>query len=410
MTQASITASPRLFDIIIVGGGPVGMTAAYMLAEKGFKVALIDRLNYSTVLEAAYDGRTFAYAYGSKLILDELGLWDSLAPHAVAIQDIIVCSEKSNERLHYRAEDIADHPMGFNIETRHYRKILFAALSKHPNFTLFAPATLTKLTFSPAKVDCLLQDSKGEAIALQAPLCIAADGKNSTIRTQLNIQEKQIPYHQKALVFVIEHQHPHHQCAYEYFLPSGPLAILPMEGQKSGVIWSLNQDRADHYYALDDTMLAHELENHFAARLGKIKSTGQRWLFPLEVIVVKNYVAPRCVLIGDAAHNIHPVAGQGFNLGLRDAYFLSQHLEKAQGLGLDIGSLAMLQNYEKSRRLDVLSMSGMCHGLIRLFSNQNRTLGYLRGAGLKMMNRLSPVKKQLTKHAMGLAALRRKQP
>jgi Ubiquinone biosynthesis hydroxylase, UbiH/UbiF/VisC/COQ6 family len=408
MTQVPIGRCAKTFDIIIVGGGPVGMTAAYMMAEQGFQVALVDRLDYSDVLAATYDGRTFAYAYGSKLILEELGLWNSLAPHAVAIQDIIVTGENPDDSLHYQAEEVADHPMGFNIETRHYRKTLFAALSTHPNFSLFAPATLTELTFSPTKVECLVQDSQGQPLALQAPLCIAADGKNSAIRAQLKIQDKQIAYQQKALVFVIEHQHPHHHCAHEYFLPSGPLAILPMAGHKSGVIWSLTQDRADHYYALSEPMLAQELANHFAPILGKITITGQRWLFPLEVIVVKNYVAPRCVLVGDAAHNIHPVAGQGFNLGLRDAYFLSQHLAKAQHLGLDIGSLALLQNYEKSRRLDVLSMTGMCHGLIRLFSNDNRTLSYLRGAGLKMVNRLSPLKKQLTRHAMGLAALRRK--
>lgn len=387
------------FDIIIIGGGPVGMTAALFMCQRGFHTALIDRLDYGTVLNADYDGRTFAYAYGSKLILEAADLWKDLAANAQPIQDIFVTAEGPGEGLHYGASDVADHPMGFNIETRHYRSVVFKALQNHKNFHLFAPSEIESVDFHPSHVAVKLA---GNEQALTAPLSLAADGKNSSIRAQVGIKSRQKPYDQKALVLVMDHENSHNNCAYEHFLKTGPIAILPMQGNGSGLIWSLSTDRADHYYSLSNEDLAAEIGQHFSKILGQITLTDQRWLFPLDVTVVKNYVAPRLALIGDSAHAIHPVAGQGFNLGLRDVADLADHLSQARALGLDIGSLTLLKDYEKKRRIDVLTMTGMCDGLVRLFSNDNKTLGHIRRLGLDITNKLPAFKKVLTKRAMGL--------
>ncbi len=387
------------FDVLIIGGGPVGMMAALLMCQRGFKTALFDRLDYQDILNANYDGRTFAYAYGSKLILEKAGIWAALEKNAQDIQDIFVTSEGPGEGLHYASKEIADHPMGFNIETRHFRSVVYKALQNQKNFHLFAPCDIDEVTFHQSHVEVQL---KGEDQAFTAPLALAADGKNSFIRQQVGLKSKCLPYDQKALVFVIDHEKHHKNCAYEHFLKTGPVAILPMQGNRCGVIWSLNSDRADHYYALNNEDLGAELSLYFSEILGPLKIAGERWLFPLDVTIVKNYVAPRLVLIGDSAHAIHPVAGQGFNLGLRDVSDLSEHLSQAKGLGLDLGSLALLKDYEKKRRKDVLSMTGMCDGLVRLFSNDNKSLGHLRRMGLDLTNKLPALKKTLTRHAMGL--------
>ncbi|NCP61602.1 MAG: UbiH/UbiF/VisC/COQ6 family ubiquinone biosynthesis hydroxylase [Alphaproteobacteria bacterium] len=404
MSEQNKTESQNHFDILIIGGGPVGMTAALLMCQQGFKAALFDRLDYKDVLSANYDGRTFAYAYGSKLVLEKAGIWKDLESHAQEIQDIFVTSEGPGEGLHYAAAEIADHPMGFNIETRHFRATVYEALQKQENFHLFAPCDIDEITFHQSHVKVQIS---GKDSPFTAPLALAADGKNSFIREQVGLKSKTIPYNQKALVFVIDHEKSHNNCAYEHFLKTGPVALLPMKDEfcrrtRCGVIWSLHSDRADDYYALSNSDLETELSRHFSEILGPLSVNGRRWLFPLDVTVVKNYVAPRLVLIGDSAHAIHPVAGQGFNLGLRDVSTLATHLNKAKDLGLDLGSLTLLKDYEKKRRKDILSMTAMCDGLVRLFSNDNKSLGHLRRMGLDLTDKLPMLKKTLTRHAMGL--------
>ncbi len=252
-----MTAQKQHFDIIIIGGGPVGMTAALFLCQQGFKTALLDRLDYKDVLKETYDGRTFAYAYGSKLILEKAGIWSDLEPVAEPIQDIFVTSEGPGDGLHYGAQDIASqHPMGFNIETRHFRSTVYKALQSQDNFHLFAPCEIEEVTFETNHVDVVLKNQKAPLVA---PLALAADGKNSFVRQQVGIKSKQIPYDQKALVLVMDHEKPHQNCAYEHFLKTGPIAILPMKGNRSGLIWSLKTDRADYYHSLSDTDLATEI-------------------------------------------------------------------------------------------------------------------------------------------------------
>ena len=421
------------FDVIVFGGGPVGLLAAYMLTGKNFHVALIDRLDYEDVLTPDFDGRTFAYAHGSQKILDEIGLWDDLSPHATPIHDIYVTADYKEfcptKGLHYDASKIeffsefehaqnAEKPsenftsnkssMGYNIETRYFRKFIFSHLQKSSQFTLFAPKQLSNISFDSSK--SVIDLNSGES--LEAPLIIGCDGKNSFLREKAGIAAKKISYNQKALVGLIRHKKPHNNCAYEHFLPCGPLALLPMQDDTSknhpsgshrcGFIWSLSTDRADHFHSLSDQNLSPEIETYFKDIIGPISVYGNRWLFPLEATLVKSYVNPRLVLVGDAAHSIHPVAGQGFNLGIRDVYALTSHLSQQRDLGLDYGTITNLMPYQKSRRLDVLSMTSMCHGLVRLFSNESRSLDHMRKIGLSLTNGIPSLKTRLTKHAMGI--------
>lgn len=405
---------PQQFDVILVGGGPVGLLAAYMLTQKQFTVALVDRLDYQEVLHANFDGRTFTYAYGSKTILEEVGLWEGLAPHATKIKDIYITADHKafylGDGLHYEAGrikvegyDASQSAMGFNIETRHFRKHVFTNLQRSELFYCFAPETITEIQFGEVSNHVSL----ASGTVLKAPLIIGCDGKQSMLRSRVGITTKMLDYKQKAIVGLLNHKQPHHNIAYEHFLKSGPLAILPMQDDakgkhQSGFIWSLVSERADHYYNLDNTALSSELHTYFGNILGDISLFGNRWIFPLDATIVNRYVDHRFVLIGDAAHAIHPVAGQGFNLGIRDAYALTKHLVTMRSLGLDYGSLTGLKEYEASRRGDVLSMTSMCHGLVRLFSNESRSLDHLRKFGLRFTNAMPSVKDKLTKHAMGL--------
>lgn len=402
------------FDMIIVGGGPVGLLAAYMLTQQKFQVAVIDRLSYDDILDARFDGRTFAYAYGSKQILEDVGLWQDLAPKAVPIRDIYVTADHKDflpsSGLHYEAGrikvdgyDPGEAAMGYNLETRHFRATVYKKLLASPYFHLCAPTTMVEHHTDPSGVKATLDTGQ----ILTAPLVIGCDGKQSDLRQQAGIPVKTLDYDQKALVGLIHHEKSHNNTAYEHFLKSGPLAILPMQDDaddrhQSGFIWSLKRDRADYFYGLSDDALASELQSYFGDILGKTTPFGNRWLFPLDAKVVKSYCAERLILIGDAAHAIHPVAGQGFNLGIRDAYALTTHMVKQRQLGLDYGSTTGLEAYEKSRRADVLSMTSMCHGLVRLFSNDVRTLDHLRKMGLSLTNAIPSLKDKLTKKAMGI--------
>ena len=385
------------FDIVIVGGGPVGMTCALCLAKKGFSIALIDQISYKNILNANYDGRSFAYAYGSKLILEKYGLWNDLSSYAEPILDIFVSSVSNNQGIHYTYNDFS-HPLGYNIETRYFRRNVYQHLKQQKNVQVFDASSIESISKNNYDINIYLKDGRH----INSKLLVAADGKNSFIRKTFGIKHKEFSYHQKAITYVISHDKPHNNCAYEYFLKSGPVAVLPMTGNCSAIIWSLNNKKADVFFNINNKSLAIETYRNFGDILGNIKIVSTKSIFPLSVTVVKNYISERLVLIGDSAHSIHPVAGQGFNLGLRDIETLTNVLLKHKNLGSDLGSLTVLKEYEKSRRSDILSMTVMCDMLIRLFSNDYSLIRYLGQKGMQSINKFPVIKKVLNSQAMGL--------
>lgn len=394
-------SKPYDYDVIIVGAGPVGLCLAIALGEQGLSVCMVDHLKVSDVLKATYDGRTTAISFGSSLILEKWGVWSTLTQknQTQPINKIFVSTQDSTEALEYSSQDVDNNPMGYIIENINFRKALFERIAEFPNITIRESEKVTDL--SPSTFASTLNLESGQNIS--ASLVIAADGRHSFLRTISGFEPRIHDYKQTAYVCVIKHHYPHEDTAYEHFIPSGPMAFLPMAGgYKSSVVWTLPSDPETMESYQDDDAVVQGLETYFKPVLGSLELEGKVWKYPLDLVVNNTYYAPRFALIGDAAHAIHPVAGQGFNVGLRDTEVLAELIGQHHGVGLDIGSQTLLKEYQKRRKPDVLSMTAATDGLVRLFSNDIPGLKQLRALGLATTNKIKPLKKILTRHAMGL--------
>lgn len=390
------------FDVIVVGAGPVGLSASIALSQKGFQVAVIDKIDLVDVLKADFDGRTTALSYGTKCLMEDWGIWRLIENDCTPILSIATTANDGKGLMHYGPQESDNRPMGFIIENYKLRAALIReALEKH-HVRIFAPQEIEDHEKFPFGYGVTLEGGE----QLQAPLVIAADGKRSTLRGWVSLEPKELPYNQTALVFVVEHSKPHNGQAFEHFRSTGPLAFLPMGCNQSSVVWSLEKDLSKHMQSLCAKDFEEELNRAFGQGLGDLKLATQIWSYPLSAMVMGNYAQDRLLFLGDAAHTIHPVAGQGFNVGARDVACLSKHLYEAKSLGLDWGTASILKSYERDRKIDVHSMTGFTDLLVRFFSNHSKTTGYVGEKGLNLINRLSPLKKVLTRHAMGLSPLK----
>ncbi|MEM7225355.1 MAG: UbiH/UbiF/VisC/COQ6 family ubiquinone biosynthesis hydroxylase [Pseudomonadota bacterium] len=395
-------------DLLVVGGGMVGLTLGLTLAGAGVQVVVVDRQAPGDVQAAPFDGRSSAIARGSKQALDGAGLWDAMAAHAEPILDIRVSDGRigrpaSGLFLHYDTEELDGRPLGYIIENRQIRRALFGALAAQPTLTHLAPAVVSTLERDGAWASAVLADGR----TIRARLAVAADGRESTVRAWAGITATRWRYAQHGIVCTIGHAEPHHGVAHENFLPSGPFAVLPMtddeEGRhRSSIVWTERKDLVPVMMALDDEAFSNEMQRRFGDSLGALQVIGRRWSYPLAFLQASRMIAPRLALIGDAAHAIHPIAGQGLNLGLRDVAALAEVVVDALRLGLDPGQIDQLQRYERWRRLDSLSLAAATDGLNRLFSNDIGPVRLARDLGLAAVNRLPPVKRLFMRHAMGL--------
>lgn len=382
---------------MIVGGGPAGGTLSLLLAEAGMHVAVIDHLAPEEVLKDTFDGRTTALSAGSVEILKKAGVWEDLFPHAEPIKHIVVSQKGGRGHLAYGPEESGREAMGYIVENRLFRKALFDRFKSFKNIDFYAPAKVKSLRVDPGKVLLSLEDE-----IVSAPLCIGADGRHSFVREIMKTKVREIPYGQSAIVFNVKISKPHEGVAFEHFLPSGPLAFLPMSDHRCSVVWSMREDLCKALTALDDEAFSRELQHYFGDGLGDLKILTRRWIYPMSLRLAESLISPRLALVGDAAHVIHPVAGQGLNLGFRDVERLAELMIESRGLGLDLGSMTVLKTYQKDRHLDILSLSALTHSLVRLFSNHSMPLKHLRGIGMGIVNKIPPLKRLLTRHAMGL--------
>ncbi len=401
-------------QVCIMGAGPVGGTLACRLAAAGVSVALIDHAALPPMENPAFDGRAYAIAAGSRALLEDAGLWDVLDVAPNPIRDIRVSDGRvgrspSRLHLHFDHREAAEDPcpFGWMVEARSLRKALNARFPHQAGVHLFAPATASSVIREPTGVTIHLKDGS----SINGRLLVAAEGRNSALRQQAGIPVTHIPYEQTAIVCAIAHEHPHHDLALEHFLPAGPFAALPMGSSTdaepggtanlSAVVWTERSPMAASIMALDDNRFAREVGRRLGSHLGVIRAVGRRWSYPLSAMIVHRYTDTRLALAGDAAHGIHPIAGQGLNLGFRDAIALADLIIGAA----DPGDPAILSRYEMLRKSDNLLMFAMTDSLDRLFSTDSRLIRSARDVGIDMVNRMGPLKRVFMRRAMGLSAL-----
>lgn len=385
-------------DVMIVGGGLVGAALCVALAQAGLEVVVIDRVDQRGQLDAGFDGRASAIAQAPKRMLSHLGIWEHLA-EATPILDIRVADGASKLFLHYDHAEIGDAPLGYMVENRHMRSALFQALRPHPGVTYIAPAEITSVERAPEGARLTLSDGR----TFNAPLVIGADGRQSYLRGQTDIALTRWSYKQTAIVCTIAHEKPHNNVAHEHFLPSGPFAILPISGNRSSIVWTERAGLVPDIMELDDAGFLDALGQRFGDFLGALSLAGPRWTYPLDLQFAHRCIDKRLALVGDAAHGMHPIAGQGLNLGLRDVAALAEVVIEAHRLGLDIGAAHILERYDRWRRFDAMLMLSLTDGINRLFSNDIAPVRLARDVGLALVNRSGPLKRFFMRHAMGEA-------
>lgn len=384
-------------DIIIAGGGMAGLAMALAAAREGFKVAVIESSRLEVQYLPEFDGRASAIAYGSKIMLEKLGAWEAMAPYAEKITDIRVSDGASPFYLDYHHTEVGTEPFGWIIENRYTRRGLFEALTKYPSITLMENTRIQSYQIQNAAAEVTLNNGD----KLSAALLIGAEGKHSKLRELAGLTTHKTDYAQTAIVCTIAHEKPHHGLAQERFLPRGPFAVLPMTEQRSSLVWVEPEAIAPHYLKLPKEELEQEITERIGDYLGQITLVGKVFSYPLGLSVANRFVAERLVLIGDAAHAIHPIAGQGINLGFRDVAVLHDILAHYKRAGDDIGSDAFGKEYARWRRLDTVTMAGVTDGLNRLFTNRSKLLKLARGLGFWGVSKTPPLKRFFMRHAMG---------
>jgi 2-octaprenyl-6-methoxyphenol hydroxylase len=396
-----------LAPIVVVGAGMVGLSLGVALAKGGLNVVIIDGQAPPDMTLPSFDGRVSAIAASSVRLFKALDIWPHLAEFAQPINDILVTDGRPGEApsplsLHFDPRELAENqgqnePLGYLIENRHTRLGLMAAAGLLPNLKILTPAMVRAVDPGPVSIATLLADGT----CINAALVIAADGKDSALRKAQGIKCIGWTYQQSAIVTTIEHELPHQGVAHELFLPSGPFAILPMTGNRSSIVWTERSDQVAYFLGLDATQFSAEVAKRFGSHWGAIKPVGPRFAYPLGLQLARTYTANRFVLAGDAAHAIHPIAGQGYNLGLRDVAALAETLVDAHRLGLDVGHLSVLREYERKRRVDNVTLAATTDILNRLFSTDLAPIRLARDLGLGLVNQIPPLRRFFMRHAMG---------
>jgi len=407
MDNPEATAIFRLMtkdsDIVIVGGGLNGPALALALAQTGHSVTIIDALSVETRGDIEFDGRSYALALTSQRLLEAVGLWPALAPNAQPILEIKVTDGRlgtgpSPFFMHFDNAEIEEGPMGFTIEDRHLRHAVLSALSTSDGITHLSGRTVLDQEISGQTVGVTLDN--GQTVV--ARVLIGADGRSSSTAQRANITRTAWSYAQTALVCAIAHEKPHNGIANQFFMPGGPLAILPLTENRSSIVWSENDDIARPIQAMDDAQFLEILRPRFGDFLGEISLASARYAYPLGLSLANSFVADRVALVGDAAHGLHPIAGQGLNAGLRDVAALAETITLAARRGEDIGAPDVLARYQQWRRFDTASLALATDAFNSLFSNDNPILRAGRDLGMGLVNALPNLRRGFIREAAGL--------
>ena len=390
-------------DILIAGGGLNGMALAVALGRAGLAVTLVDPLSAAARGDTGFDGRGYALSLASQRLLSAIGVWRAVASQSQPILHITVSDGRAGEgasplALDFDHAEIEEGPMGHMIEDRVLRPALLAALGEADGVTHLPEVSVVDHTPSNAGVTVTLSDGR----QIEAALLVACDGKRSPTALRAGIRRTGWEYGQTALVCAIEHEKPHHGTAHQFFMPPGPLAILPLPGNRSSIVWTERHEMARAIADMDDAAYLAVLRPRFGDFLGDIRLAGARFTYPLTLSVADRFVADRLALVGDAAHAVHPIAGQGLNAGLKDVAALAEVLVDARRRGEDIGRADVLQRYERWRRFDTMTLAVATDAFNRLFSNDNPILRLGRDLGLGLVGRVPRLRRGFIREAAGL--------
>ena len=385
------------FDCIVIGGGLSGLTTTLALSKIGLSVAIIDKTSLKIVKKNEGDQRTTAVSASGKKVFEALDVWDSLKKGAEPILDIVVSEKGKKGHLSFDHQTVGTEPMGHILNNIELKNSLISSIRSQKNIQLFPFKSLNNFFPETGAVTIDLNDGS----SYEAALLVAADGRNSDGRRIAKIKSTNIDYNQSSIVFTVGHEKPHRGTAYEQFTTGGPIASLPMRGNKSSVVWSEDTEVVESLMQLDDKDFAAAASYRLNDCLGKMTIIGQRKVFPLKLNYADTIIANRFAMVGDAAHGLHPIAGQGFNLGLRDIANLTEEISNARRLGLDIGSFETLRSYQAARHFDNFSLVAATDGLNRLFTDNNKIVGFIRSSGLDAINTMNPIKNLFMRLAMG---------
>lgn len=390
-------------DILVVGGGLNGPALALALAQGGLTVALINARPAPARAEAGFDGRAYALAVASRRMLGAVGVWPGVEALAQPIHQIKASDGRPGEGaapwfLHFDAAEMEEGPMGHMLEDRHLFAVFHKALETAPGVTVIHGETVAAQEIGPGSATVTLASGR----RVTGRMIAGCDGRGSGTATRAGIARTGWDYGQTALVTAVEHALPHHGIAHQFFMPEGPLAILPLPGNRSSIVWTLPSGQAQAVQALDDAGYMAALRPRFGDFLGTVGLAGIRFTYPLGLSLAQCFTAPRLALVGDAAHGIHPIAGQGLNLGFRDVAALAEVLILAARRGEDIGSPDVLSRYQRWRRFDTTMMAVGTDAVNRLFSNDNPVLRGLRDLGMGLVTRTPALRRGFMRQAAGL--------
>jgi 2-octaprenyl-6-methoxyphenol hydroxylase len=391
-------------DILIAGGGLNGPALALALAQGGFRVMVVDARPAPLRAEAGFDGRAYALAIASVRLLTAIGVWQLVAEKAQPMLEIKASDGRAGEGaapffLHFDAAEIEEGPVGHMLEDRHLYAAFLAAMWDTPGITLLSGETVFAQEVASSGVTVTLASGR----SLTAGLLVGCDGRGSGVATRAGIRRVGWGYGQTALVTAIRHEKDHHGVAQQFFMPSGPLAILPLKGgHHSSIVWSETDATAAAVQALPDAEYLEALRPRFGDFLGEISLAGERFTYPLSLSLAERFTAPRIALVGDAAHGVHPIAGQGLNLGLRDVAALAEVLILARRRGEEPGSPAALEEYQRWRRFDATALALGMDTVNRVFSSDNPLLRLGRDLGMGVVNALPGLRRGFIRQAAGL--------
>jgi 2-octaprenylphenol hydroxylase len=387
------------YDIVITGGGMVGGLLGCALGDSGLKVAVLDQRPPEPLPENGYDLRVSAVTLASVAIFQAVGAWEAMKHRVAPVREMRVWDATGNGSIHFDAAEMGEPCLAYIIENRLMQAALVGRLHHFTNVHYLCPVEIAALDLTPEAETVTLQDGR----TLRAKLLVGADGAQSRIRELAGIAMRRLPLDQKSIVANVAVEKPHRETARQRFLPTGPLAFLPLpEPHLCSIVWSAEARRADALMALDDVAFLGELQQASGDMLGRIRSIGPRAAFPLALAHAVSYVSERLALIGDAAHTVHPLAGQGVNLGYLDAATLAEVLLDAAAEKKDIGTARVLRRFERWRKGENMAMLAVIGGFKQLFSNDLPGVRELRNLGLDLTNAATPVKHFIMRRASGL--------